>query len=130
MDLSGPGGDFAYNNTSWGHLLRLASTYGWEPAGTRPPKRCRTWDGNYVTNDGQRVTAADARRLADALEKALPDLPDHDALEHKKKRVGQSEEFGIPWQTPTNPFEWFSGAGKERLRTFIAYCRAGGFTIR
>ena len=28
-----------------------------------------------------------------------------------------------------NPFEYFSGENKNRLRKFIVYCRAGGFKI-
>src|SRR4051794_37756746 len=70
MDLSGPGGDFEFNNMPWSHLLRLASMYGWEPAGTVLRGAKDDWDGNYFTNDGQRVKKEDAAHLADALEQA------------------------------------------------------------
>jgi hypothetical protein len=127
MDLSGKGGEMSFNNGTWGHLLKLATMNGWEPAGTR--KRSREWDGNYWTNDGQRVTDDDARNLADALEEALPDVPDHDALEGKKVRIGNTDEYAIPADVPTTPFEWFSGKAKQRLRDFIVFCRKGGFRI-
>src|SRR5437870_4509592 len=71
----------------WPKLLRLATAYGWKPMGTTQPlDEARyfpggRWDGNnYTTNDGQIVSADDARRLADALEAALPHISDHDAL--------------------------------------------------
>src|ERR1043165_953367 len=38
---------------------------------------------SYFNNAGFRVTADDANALADALDRALPDLPDPNALEHK-----------------------------------------------
>jgi hypothetical protein len=38
---------------------------------------------SYLHNDGLRVADEDARALADALERALPDVPDHDALARK-----------------------------------------------
>jgi len=108
MDLRGPGGNFS----------------------TLAPEDAAGWGGGYFSNDGQRVTAEDARELAAALERALPDVPDHDALRHKARPLGNSGEFGIPVGTPTTPSEWFSGDRKQRLREFIAFCRAGGFVIR
>jgi hypothetical protein len=85
------------------------------------------WDGNYDTNDGQRVTAEDAAALADALEQALPDVPSHDALAHKTKEVGGMR--CIPIDADVSPLEYFSGKGRARLTAFIRFCRAGGFEI-
>jgi hypothetical protein len=85
--------------------------------------------GSYFFNEGRRVTAADARALADALERALPDVPDHDAL--KDKAFYHPSLPGVPLldaRTPVNPFEWFSGK-KKVLRSFITFCRRGGFEI-
>ena len=85
---------------------------------------------SYFQNAGFVVTAEDAQTLADALERALPDLPNHDALEHKAVELRSAPgELALPLGTPVNPFEWFSGKNKEHLKTFIAFCRQGGFEI-
>jgi hypothetical protein len=109
----------------------------------------REWDGGYCSNDYQIITAEDARNLADALERALPDVPDREAVAHKLQRreclPGELEkyrEFGIigpdetsveSWSVDAdqiNPLEWFYGEdGKERLRGFITFCLAGEFHI-
>jgi hypothetical protein len=76
-------GDIAYFRVgTWGSLLRMAYSYGWEPAGTQPGPvygdSDRLWDGDYFTNSGQVLTNEDAAALADALERALLDIPDHE----------------------------------------------------
>ena len=101
-------------------------------------------DGGYTFNDYQRVTDEDAANLADALERALPDVPRHNAIEHKQVSLdtilglapGQLPLFaglslsGVPAGVETNPMEWFSGEdGRKKLTDFIAYCRQGGFLI-
>lgn len=64
-----------FDSDTWEHLLRLARLNGWHPAGTKQPDDWpgrHPWDhGNYSSNDGQTVTAADARGIADALSRAL-----------------------------------------------------------
>ena len=84
----------------------------------------------YMHNSGPRVTPEDSRALADALEQALPDLPDHDALAHKAFEHPQApgERF-IAWNTPVTPMEMFSGKNKQRVRDFITFFRGGGFVI-
>ncbi|PZV04922.1 MAG: hypothetical protein DCF22_25085 [Leptolyngbya sp.] len=134
MDLEGVGGDFGLNVFSWGHMLCLARLYGWQPAGTVIDEADLQdfpngkWNGGYQSNDGQKVTTEDARNMADALEKALADIPDHDALEYKKELGG-----GIliaPNGPDVSALKWFSGnESKEYVRKFIAYCRAGEFKI-
>ncbi len=131
MDLEGEGGYFRFNIHQWSAVLVLAQRNGWEPAGT-VLERAPGWAGRYDTNDGQTVTAVDAGRLADALERALPDIPDHDALEHKAKVVdlpGLGPTRLIDAQENVSPVELFSGSNKEYLRRFISYCRAGSFQI-
>ncbi len=86
---------------------------------------------SYFQNGGFRVTAADAQRLAEALERALPDLSEQDALHDKACTI--PSEPGVKFirlDTPVNAFEWFSGQNKAHLRQFIAFCRQGGFEIR
>jgi hypothetical protein len=85
--------------------------------------------GSYFYNCGFRVTAEDARALAEALERALPDVPDHDAL--AGKTFTHPDLPGVRLvnaTTPVNPYEWFSGK-KGLLQDFIAFCRQGGFEI-
>jgi len=131
MDLEGEGGSFHFNIFQWSAVLVLAQSNGWEPAGTVLAQE-PDWSGGYGTNDGQTVPAADAGQLADALERALPDIPDHDALEHKAKVV-DLPDLGptrvLDAQEKVSPIELFSGDSKEYLRRFIRYCRAGSFQI-
>jgi hypothetical protein len=150
MDLRGSGGDFHFNLYAWNQLMTLAYHVGkWEPAGTKPPEWDEdnspvqldtdaspkemqaalagardAWDRmNYFTNDYQRVTASDAANLADALERVLSDVPDHDAMTGKWDDLWHG-------RIKVSPVEFFSGlAGKEKVRKFIAYCRAGSFVI-
>ena len=131
MDLDGKGGDFRFNIYGWRAVLALAEMNGWEPAGTVLEQELG-WSGGYDTNDGQTVTAEDAARLADALERALPDLPDHDALEHNGPikdipGLGPTKLFALTEQI--SPVELFSGNGKERLRQFITSCRVDSFQL-
>lgn len=94
-DLYNTNGEhYRFNISSWSALLRLAERYGWQAAGTTLYKyecdddeeNCvRTdvvdheWNGTYFSNDGQVVGSEDASNLANALEKALPDIPDVEA---------------------------------------------------
>src|SRR5438034_397715 len=98
----------------WPKLLRLARAHGWTPRGaTQPAEESRyfpggRWDGNnYTTNDGQIVSAEDAAALADALEAALPHIPDHDALAKYRNPEGGIE---LLLNAPVAPdADWFSG---------------------
>ena len=84
MDLSGVGGHFKINNEGWRQALMLAHKFGWEPVGTRDPALADEdgiytvpdWEGHYDSNDGQEVEEEDGARIAEALEKALPDIPE------------------------------------------------------
>jgi hypothetical protein len=85
---------------------------------------------SYFNNAGFRVTPEDARALAEALERALPDVPRHEALQHRAVTAASAagERF-LPMSTPVNALEWFSGKNRAHLQAFIALCRAGGFGI-
>lgn len=101
----------------WARILDLAQYYGWQPMGTVDP--CwdddpdsefyvdQTWDGNYGTNALQTVTAEDANALADALERALADVPDDEI---------NSELLLGP-------------EGGKQLKELIAFCRKGEFLL-
>jgi hypothetical protein len=113
----------------------------------------REWDGSYCnggyfSNDFQVVTAEDATNLAEALERALLDVPGKEAIVHKLVRVevppqdipglhamgvlGEEETSleTLPHDADVNPLEFFCGGdGKKKIRSFIAFCRAGKFRI-
>jgi hypothetical protein len=63
-------------------LLCLASGYGWRPS----PDSCSRRGEHVGEMAPDRVTAADASALADALTTALDDIPSHDALTNHPER--------------------------------------------
>jgi hypothetical protein len=84
MDVTNKAGDWTnFSGASWRMVLEKAENYGWRPAGTlRPEGRdaeeervfsCyyMEWDGNYLSNEGQRITVGDAENMAEALYKSL-----------------------------------------------------------
>src|SRR5439155_23608076 len=131
-------GEFAVPARAWFLMLALAERYGWHPAGTAAPDELAVdagiwrgepseWDGRYFPAYGQNVTEADAKGLAAALETALPDIPDHDAVEDKNSGTGINWEwFHKAPDSTVNPFEAFSGANKKTLSDFIVHCREEG----
>lgn len=54
--------------------------------------------------------------IAAALERALPDVPEHEA------RLAGADVGNL--------FVYFSGVGRLWLRALIAFCRAGSFFVR
>jgi hypothetical protein len=142
--LTNPAGSMRVNNASWVMVLRLATTYGWKPKGTIEPDDWsgvaadgvtpRLWNPrNYWSRHGQQVLSEDAEALASALETALPDVPDHDAMEHKiVTSIDFPDRNALRFVDPFkrfNPYEYFSGTNKARLTRFIEFCRSGGFRI-
>jgi hypothetical protein len=120
-NITGADGDRHYTFYAWGMLIDLAIHYGFP---YDDPSEPEDEEGRF------RVTAQKARAFADALERALPDIPDHDALEHKVVfHPAAPGERLLPFETPVSPFEFFSGEKKERLKEFIALCRRGGLVI-
>lgn len=142
--ISSDNGRFRVNDASWAMVLRLAYTHGWRPAGTREPdgftglapdgETPRLWNPkNYWARRGQHVSDEDAAAMASALESALPDIPDHDAMGHKVVSTidmpdGREWRFISPFKK-FNPYEYFSGTSKPKLIRFIAFLNQGGFTI-
>ena len=134
---SSSGDSFHFNLYGWENVLALAEMYGWHPAGTRPPGSDEqdagqeAWEGEYFANDGQTVTAEDARDVADALEEALDDIPSHNAAAHKTKRTRTKSGFveTVPPGAKISPLEALSGSNKRFVVGFIAFCRRGSFEI-
>ncbi len=122
--------------------MKLADRYDWQPIGTQAPDwegihgtpihpdyKHPDWNGTYFSNEGQFVTDRDASNIAATLERALDDIPDHDAMEDKKSHICSISGFDMQTAQDASPIEWFSGQGKTRVRDFIKFCRAGGFLI-
>lgn len=74
MDLARGNQVYSISAAYWGKSLDLAEAFGWRRAGTLHPlvqwSADQEWDGNYWTNDWQRVTDEDAHQLGVALYKA------------------------------------------------------------
>jgi hypothetical protein len=145
----------------WPRLLMLAHSYGWRPMGTLPPKpfpgeQPVQWNGSYTAVcEGQTVTASDAATLADALEKSLIDISDHECKEPKKIKISTIVEAELHVKKSCDPtvmmilavglfdpsrvlvvhnpdltlLEYFSGADKQQVIDFIRFCRRGAFKI-
>ncbi|MCI0554161.1 MAG: hypothetical protein L0287_24690 [Anaerolineae bacterium] len=133
--------------------MELARLYGWQPMGTQPPsgydfhELCAEWDGTYLTNDGQMIKAKDALSLANALEKALDDIPDAKAEMAWNPKLWIEDDLP-EWLSPEekemiedglegelldvmgmNPIEFFAGDEKYYLKQFIRFCRLGNFIV-
>ncbi len=97
--------------------------------------------GDYFSNSGQWVTEEDAISLSCAIENALDDIPNHDAINSKDRQDALPRRIArlmrdMPGSRPfpsiresISAKEWFSGEQKNRLNEFIAFCRQGGFQI-
>jgi len=70
-DLTNGKNNFRFNVNAWPILLELAFHYGWNRMGTTAK------DKGYLNNNSK-VTPQDAINLAEALEKALLDIPEID----------------------------------------------------
>ena len=99
-----------FDDRSWDRIRELARAYGWKGATIEP--------GDYVTEE-------EAASLAAALEEALPDIPEDDAVGGRTEWIG---DYHLPAADVTLT-EWFSGAAKIYYKEFIRHCRAGGFRV-
>lgn len=133
MWLKGAAGEFDLRMSQLGAAMEIAQQHGWVPAGTRAYTRTNgvtgeevldfpEWQGGYLSNDYQEVTADDAAAWAAALERALPDVPDE-----RPYASGNGDRLGSADQD--NPYQLWAG-DKVGLRELIAFMRAGAFTMR
>ncbi|MBN2475904.1 MAG: hypothetical protein JXB62_14930 [Pirellulales bacterium] len=94
------------SSLEWALALRLAQTYGWEPAGSEAPREdanagrflYEDWDGSYIEPEGQRILPDDCGTLADALERGFLE-----AIYRRKLYLGED--------------------GMEQWSSLIAFCR-------
>jgi hypothetical protein len=125
--LRRPSEEYRVGPAWWVALTGLAIDYGWSPSPA-------SWSDRDEANCElilDRVTDADAHALADALERALPDIPGHDALSNHPRRglVGEGGPAGRFLSKPPSLFEWFSGPNKQWVRGLIRFARRGGFRV-
>ena len=160
MDLRGAGGTERLGHTSWSQLLQLASEYGWQPAGTQENEsllRSRLeaggvpedeidrkaalamleWDGDYWCNNYQIVTHEDAQNLAEALVRALEELPADNLLDVYEEKMAVTTNAGDEIVVATlpsiiadeaKPVDYWSGSA-ARIRKLITFFEAGSFMI-
>ena len=86
-DISSRGGYISVHLDFWQKLRLLAEIFAWEPAGTQPATiEGQAWDedvsgpwgGSYTGNNWQIIAKEDAQAMADALTRALDDIPEED----------------------------------------------------
>ena len=122
---------------AWSQAYYLARRYGWEPAGPEGGPgfwlwhdEAPDWDSRYLVALGQVVTAADAKALAEAIAKAMPDIPreasfwfSHLLCRHERLQPSErlTEDF----------LEYFASDPEARrsLREIEALSREGEFRI-
>jgi hypothetical protein len=123
--LRGAGGEYRLTAGGWTGLLRLAVEFGWRPLGLALPDDCEV-DCELVPG---LVGGADARSLADALEAALPRIPDLCGLVYYPgcaMLVDDRPAGGLDLSRP-GVLPWFSKGGL--VPDVIAFARAGGFAV-
>jgi hypothetical protein len=116
--------------------LRLGRQYGWHAAGTLPPRDWQEdaygdWDDiGHLEGFGELVTAGDAAELADALKRALDDIPDRNLVGHIcRSRIHSKPTDALAWAKHLmgRPLpEIFSGTGKAWLSRLIVFLERGG----
>ncbi|MEM6958700.1 MAG: hypothetical protein AAF645_23665 [Myxococcota bacterium] len=87
------GEQFRVSGGHWAIYLNVAEAFGWRPAGTLPPDgHAGPWSGRYDSNDGQRVSPADAKALAETLNGAARHPQFGFALQDQIGRLERSVE--------------------------------------
>jgi hypothetical protein len=137
LSVYGRCGEFAIPERDWRRILSVAQVYGWHPQGTAAPDEDaidvglwsthRNWDGAYFPASGQHITEGDAEALADALGRALRDIPEYQPeAEILRDESPNSEWFADVPPAGVNCLEAFKGIRKELIRAFIVHCREEG----
>ena len=113
--------------------MELAYVYGWKPTGDGTPcikgrratDSCEDWEWpeEKFFEHYPEVMPEEARAIAAALERALPDLPRYDCLPNRVRCWDYRLEENIPL------VEWHAGQGRGYLIAFMAFCLEGGFEI-
>ncbi len=145
--LRGTQREFRFEDWQWPNLLRIATRFGWIPAGTIPPPRARAnqmrGGVGYDVRLGQRVSDDDASNLAVALQTALSQLSDEELLaiecpestnwgmasyQPDLEGLSESKQIDFRWLDRSSPCKELVG-WRACLQEFITFCRDGAFTI-
>jgi hypothetical protein len=124
---------FRYNMHLWPIILRMATVYGWKPV--YPIEK-------YFLNDGLIVNDDEAKSLAIALDKAIPDIPDEiiehddqvfyeikDEQDEKEIIKGLFDESLLEKSKKNYAISLSGEYCKDKLKRFIEFCRHGEFSI-
>ena len=139
FDLTNDCGTYLrFSPSGWALALTIGERYGWKPEGTTLTEseagtKGVHWSGEYATNDGQRASAADARSLADACERALSDpayeARTTDTLNGIYEAIAQQSPCGRG-DTPDRAIDPdVAKKFRVRLQELIAFCGEGSFII-
>jgi len=134
---------------NWEKIIELALLGRWRQKGTAWPEDYSDDDmlplslrqGGYLGND-QLVEEDDAQALADALQRAIPDVSPvecEDALRAYYERCGMpyaarldllNFELTWPFFAAISPLTFYGGpTGIELVSNFASFCREGAFRI-
>jgi hypothetical protein len=110
-------------------VLDVARDDGWKRGGTLAPEfdvvdelPPGSFDGCYYPAYAQRIKVDDVVALANALEQALPHIPDIDSDSPPTNSTYWIEQNGPIASVVAE----LAGRNKYGLREFIAHCREGG----
>ena len=121
-----------FTRWDWHRLLELAELGDWWPRERAP--RLMLMESRPAREPVE-ITAVDARHLADALERTLLDIPNHDCADAKAPAVRHAsgavcERVVFPGET-LSVLEDLSGPRKELVRDWVKLIReGGGFTVK
>jgi hypothetical protein len=133
--LVGRQGKLILRDSDFPQLLRLGIFYGWEPQGTEKPEEHTDgkWNSReYLSCDGQLVRDSDARKLSDALNLSLNDIPDYDCKDipfTSSTLAARLNKKGDKEKSVNNLVRYFSGEDKKKIQEFVSYTAKGGFRI-
>ena len=117
----------------WAQIGELARRHGWIPAGTVAPSYAshETWSGTYADGLTQYMTDDDAVAMAEALGRALPDVPEEDVRpawdweERRHQAVSEDlEEF-----LALDPAAVLSGPNRDIVQAVEGFLRQGSVQI-
>ncbi len=123
------GDSYPINGYGISMYFTLLERYGWKPLGTRKPPGFglfRRWPGSYHTNDGQLVTAKDARNMSEAVKRALEDTQLEDHAAELVKGITERATSGV---SPALAQAFQLVFSKDAFREFGEFCAKGPFRV-
>jgi hypothetical protein len=139
IELKRTGSQLCLSPTMWMLTIEMARVCGWKPGGTirldddegapSPTsddlRHLMAWQTDYLSSDGQTVSAPDAGQLADALQKAVIQ-GDRILTDWSEGRTGDAVDV----RTKPSGFRWFNTSqGRAHLFSIANFCRGGAFQI-